>query len=189
MDVTATVSTNATTLTQAPILHTAVRPGALQGEEATRADKQCPDSPVLPKRQARMALNAITNRRKGAALPSMPPLQPKAKEEGDISKTSKFDKDLKTVVPRNIQQLASSEQITSPKLPPPNKRKTSILKDGIYSKLENKNVTINEITNIKHHYDPLENVRTDKKKGEQTLMDTKVEDGKYKSTGEYGFQR
>ena len=182
---TATISANATTLTQAPKLFTTVRPGTPQSEEAARADKQRSDSPVLPKRQARMALNVISNRRKDAALPSMPTLQPKTKDEGDISISSKSDEDTKSVVSGNVQQISSSEQFNSPKLPPPNKRKTSILKDGIYSKLENKNVTINEITNIKHHYDPLENVRTDKTKGEQTLIGAKIEDDKYKSTGEY----
>ena len=59
----------------------------------------------------------------------------------------------------------------------------------IYSKLENKNVTINEITNIQHHYDPLENVRADKTKGEQAVLGTKIEDDKYKSTCEYELLR
>ena len=130
-----------------------------------------------------MALNSIiTSRRKDAEIPSMPTLEPKDKNEKDISKLPKTDTDRKTDVPQNVQQ--PSEPTTSPKLPPPNKRKTSILKDGIYSKLGDKNVNINEVTNITHHYDPLEKVLAEKKKLEQTVVNTKMKEDIRKAAGE-----
>ena len=61
--------------------------------------------------------------------------------------------------------------------------KTSILKDGMGSKSGDKNVIINEITNIKHHYDPLEKVRADKKKLEEAMMITKLGNTKNKAEG------
>ena len=132
-----------------------------------------------------MALNAIiTSRRKDAEIPSMPTLEPKDKNEKDICELPKTDTDRKIDVPQNVQQPIPSEPTTSPKLPPPNKRKTSILKDGIYSKLGDKNVNINEVTNITHHYDPLEKVLAEKKKLEQTVVNTKMKEDIRKAAGE-----
>ena len=174
---TSPVSTDITNLAQVPH-HTSVDSGATQTKDTTRTDKQLTDSPVLPKRQARMALNAISNKRKEGVLPNIPAYQPKSKEEDETSKT-----DATKLVPTNVRHLASPEPTHSPKLPPPNKRKTSILKDGMGSKSGDKNVIINEITNIKHHYDPLEKVRADKKKLEEAMMITKLGNTKNKAEG------
>ena len=170
MSVISTISTDESKLTQSPKLHTPVESGTSQTKEHQRKDKQQSGSPVLPKRQARMAFNAITNRRMDGVLPSIPAYQQKANEEETVQT------DATKVLPTNIQHLASPQQTNSPKLPPPNKRKTSILKDGMASKSVDKHVNINEITNIKHHYDPLEKVRADKKKLEEAMMNTKIED-------------
>jgi hypothetical protein len=146
-------------------------------KETARTDKQVTDSPVLPRRQARMALNAITNMRKEGALPNIPAYQPKLKEGEETSTTNP-----KKMLPTNVQHLAS-QCAQSPKLPPPNKRKTSILKDGMGSKSGDKKVNINEVTNKEHHYDPLEKVRADKKKLEEALMSTKLGNIKNKAEG------
>jgi hypothetical protein len=152
--------------------------GETQTKETARTDKQVTDSPVLPRRQARMALNAITNMRKEGALPSIPAYQPKLKEEEETSRTNATK-----MFSTNVQHLATPGPAQSPKLPPPNKRKTSILKDKMGSKSGDKNVIINEVTNKEHHYDPLEKVRADKKKLEEALMSTKLGNIKNKAEG------
>ena len=148
-------------------------------------DRQLTDSPVLPKRQARMALNAISSKRTDGALPTVPAylLYKGANKEVEIPGTFKKNDDPHKILPEKVQNLASSNQTSSPKLPPPNKRKTSILKDGIGSKSGDKNVIINEITNTKHHYDPLEKVRADAKKLEQALMITNIDKDMCKTEG------
>ena len=169
--------------TQIPSSSTLVDSGSSQTNETTRIDRHGSDSPILPKRQARMALNAITNRRKGG-LPSIPPYKQHVKEEGDVSKSKDTNDNEAALMPINVQHLASAETTNSPKLPPPNKRKTSILKDGVgHTKSGDKNVFINEITNIKHHYDPLEKVRADVKKLEQAQKNSKTEESKRKFEG------
>ena len=156
-----------------------------QIKEANRTDKQPSDSPILPKRQARMALNAITNRRKGG-LPSIPPYRQNSKDGGESSMTKDSLGDNVALLQSDVQHLASPEATNSPKLPPPNKRKTSILKDGVgHTKSGDKNVFINEITNIKHHYDPLEKVRADVKKLEQAEKNIELEKGKTKDEGKF----
>ena len=152
-------------------------------KETARVDRQPSDSPILPKRQARMALNAITNRRKGG-LPSIPPYRKNTKVETEVSKTKDAASGSTALIPSNVQHLASPEATNSPKLPPPNKRKTSILKDGVgANKSGDKNVIINEITNIKHHYDPLEKVRADVKKLEQAKKSAETENENNKNEG------
>ena len=151
--------------------------------EASRRDKQPSDSPILPKRQARMALNAITNRRKGG-LPSIPAFRQNLKTEGESSTMKGPVGDNAALLHSDVQHLASPEATHSPKLPPPNKRKTSILKDGVgNTKSGDKNVFINEITNIKHHYDPLEKVRADVKKLEQAKKTIEIEKTNKKDEG------
>ena len=157
--------------------------GASQTKETYKTETPGSDSPILPKRQARMALNALTNRRKGG-LPSIPPYKQPSNEGEKLSKSKDNNDSEAALVPINVQHLASAESTNSPKLPPPNKRKTSILKDGVgHTKSGDKNVFINEITNIKHHYDPLEKVRDDVKKLKQAQKNTKAEESKIKVEG------
>ena len=156
-------------------------------DDTKRDDKQFNDSPVLPKRQARMALNVIKGRRKDGVLPSLP-TQP-SKSNGKNEKTSQGSNNssnIHNIIPGNAHHAISANQaMNSPRLPPPNKRKTSILKDGVGSKTgDNKNVIINEVTNIKHHYDPLEKVRADKKKLEQALLNNNLDKKTVKMEGE-----
>ena len=183
MLVTSTTITNGSILAQAPIVQTSVNLSLSLDTDTTRQDRQFTDSPVLPKRQARMALNAISSRRKDGALPIVPAYLPKANEEVEVSETLKNNDDAQKIPLGNVRHLVSSDQTSSPKLPPPNKRKASILKDGVGSKCGDKNVIINEVTNTKHHYDPLEKVRADAKKLEQALISTKIEYDNCKKEG------
>ena len=176
---------NSSTLPQSTIVNTASDPSSTHGGEIG-VDKQRSDSPsdspILPKRQARMALNAITHRRKYSAMPRLQRSEGNGAIEKNVSSPSKDENNANSGSGTSVHTKDSSaDNAISPKLPPPNKRKTSILKDGIYAKLGDKNVTINEVTNTKHHYDPLEYLN--KAKSKQNGTDTKQETDKIGERG------
>ena len=105
------MSTHSTSTSQAAISYTSrnhdTQPTTISGtyseltDDTKRDDKQFNDSPVLPKRQARMALNVIKGRRKDGVLPSLPTQPSKFNGKDEIlSNTYKS-----YVIPKSCQRV------------------------------------------------------------------------------------